>query len=145
VSRAISLNSKFGDAWIYYYAMEYLQLHKKSLLVTPASSEGQQQEAEEVKEEDDEDDELGDAYITSSGPTNNGDSSAVPTVPAVAALGVAPLQGDVLAAIAEQCAAAQPNSGELWCSVSKETKLRRKDVREVLKIAAGRVLDLTIE
>jgi len=126
LSRAISLNAKFGDAWIHFYALEYLQLHGKALLVAP--------EAGEAKEEEDDEDELGDAYI-----------EAGEAAPAAAAALAVPQQGDVLAALADQCAAAQPNKGELWCSVSKETQLRRKDVREVLKTAAGRVLGLTIE
>lgn len=41
--------------------------------------------------------------------------------------------------------AAAPNRGELWCSVSKETQLRRKDVPTILKAAVGRVLKTNID
>ena len=40
---------------------------------------------------------------------------------------------------------AAPNRGELWCSVSKETQLRRKDVPTILKAAVGKVLKMNIE
>ena len=176
IPRAISLNPKFGDSWIYFYALEYVQLHKRALIVetgatgagagvSEAGSEsGKGSEGTAVatanEEDEDDDDELGDAYINIPAPSGSSTSATVAgdgaTSAATASEGpggagigsglVVPADSkDVLAVISEKCATASPNRGELWCSVSKETKLRRKDIPTILKAAVSRVLRLNIE
>ena len=95
-NRAISLNPKLGDAWIYYYAMEYIQIHKKAMMLSnhhQAAGEESKSESTQAaaaragdsapdlavtQDEDDDDDDLGDAYIISSSSSAiNGTASSI--------------------------------------------------------------------
>jgi tetratricopeptide (TPR) repeat protein len=152
LNRAISLNPKLGDAWIYYYALEYLQENKRAIITDKSDStqsvNGEMEfsvdggaiapplppAASSEEGEVDDDDELGDAFI--GGNLISAESELLG--------GTNGSSENILELIANKCASIQPNCGELWCSVSKETQLRRRSVQVILKTAAGRVLGVTI-
>ena len=91
IHRAISLNPKLGDAWIYYYAMEYIQMHKKAMMLSnrivdesqaesaqTAAGDSSVTEIAAAQDEDDDDDDLGDAFIiSSSSSATNGTASSI--------------------------------------------------------------------
>lgn len=187
-NRAVALNGKLGDAWVYYYALEYVQTYKKVLLTEKhrvkridkvdssnfvtgiynsgsdfsaietmvTKDETHDDDGEEEDDDDIEEEELG---------KQDGDVT-VKKEPGVAVEGEATIasgtngktaqtvDGDngadtgglsILRTLEKKCMEAAPNTGELWCSMSKETKLRRQPIGDILRTVAERTLGFSVQ
>lgn len=160
--RATAIAPRLGDAWVYWYALEYtLLIRKRPGALQPSNratssqvevadgNEGSQEAVAtdfqfEVEGEDD-DDEFDEIVPTKGVPYSNSTTSIESkddrdVVGTTATVTFSEIQ--VLQEIERRCRMAQPNTGEMWTSVSKETAWRRSDYATILRECVRRVLQL---
>jgi len=137
--RAIGLNGRLGDAWVYYFVFEYIQTYKYELIgqlrkddKNGGEGEGEGGEVVNMDGVDEENDDEEEGEITSTTQSKQ---------PVAAAEGLA----EHLIAIIQKCKEAEPNTGELWCTIAKETEWRRKDAGIILIEIVQRVLGFPIK
>ena len=111
--RAVALDAKLGDAWAFLYAFELRQgaVSASASTSTSGSASGS---------------------ASAAGPGDAEDSS-IPVGSTSAAT--------LLESVAHRCAAAEPNRGELWCQVAKDTKNRHTDIGTLLKLVVASIID----
>lgn len=156
--RALALNPRLGDGWCYYFAMEYVHMYKSQLITAGvlgrggASSLGAAAAAAEAAEgrglsdkdklqqfggldsvdDAEEDEQSGGSLALSSSSANGGANSNVS--------GTDTVEDSILDLIERKVQEITPNQGELWCSVTKETKNRRLPPAAALRVVAERIL-----
>lgn len=162
-NRAVTLNPRLGDAWIYYFAFEYVQnfrdelvqegrvLRASEILQQSAVPGAQGEVAMDGVDQDDEDNnnDDNDAAVEGSDlgrpksdpvPSNSSSSSAM-----MVADDDSSFKQIALKTLIQRCVESQPNQGELWCSIAKQTHMRRKDVSIILVAAAEQVLGFSFK
>jgi pre-mRNA-processing factor 6 len=133
--RSLSMNPRFGDIYVYYFAMEYLVAYKMLLLEEGYKGrDGNEKEngneaTEDVSHNmdgvDDEDDEMEEGEGGKGKSVN--ESKEVEKDSKVNYESESNLQQ-----LINRCKENQPNQGEFWNSISKRTENRRKDIGAIL-------------
>ena len=148
-TRVIAMEPRLGDAHVYLFAFEYVHAFRAQLLtegvVKRTEGEGDQgaEDGEKIMDGiDDDDDEpepvagsssarvvrfADDAADSAGSSSNNGGVVEVEAI-------------ETLRKVVKGCVDNTPNRGELWCAVSKETDVRRKDTVSILMLITERVL-----
>ncbi len=106
--RAVALDSSLGDAWAYLYSFELKQAAISASTVASngnGKASGKDEDEEESKMDTEESKSKDSNQIQETGPL----------------------------LVERRCLAADPNRGELWCSVAKHTAYRRLDKITILK------------
>eukprot|EP01038_Epipyxis_sp_PR26KG_P008362 gene8362-11314_t len=137
--RAVSLSPRLGDGWAYYYTLELSQENKRLIdsnnsdnIVMDISSTSNDANNNnnltvDIEDGDDALEMTNDTMTTSNNDTLNLSNGEKMT--------------DI---ICQRCVGAQPNRGELWCSIAKETKMRHADITTILKTIAERLLSKNV-
>lgn len=156
-NRAVTLNPRLGDAWIYYFAFEYVQSFRDELvqegrvlraaeILQQSTVPGAQGEvAMDGVDQDDEDNHDDNNNEVERKPQ----SDPLPSCSSSSAMVVATDEnGDkqmALKALIQRCVESQPNQGELWCGIAKQTHMRRKDVSIILVAATEQILGFSLK
>jgi len=159
--RAIGLNPRLGDAWVYYYAFEYIQTYKYQLIAegiykrndtdnannamntanNPNSSENLN-DALNMDGVDDDNDEEEEGEVSQSKEGTAEQKATEMIINTEAANDDLPAN---LQSLLMRCKEAEPNTGELWCRIAKETEWRRHDAGKILLEIVERTLGFPIK
>ncbi len=156
--RALAVNSRQGDVYVFYYACVYVRAHKQALVnagsQAAAAAEGEDvlhyQEvlrAVEAPKEDllimegvDDDDEQQQPVAVAVAAGDDAAAAAAAEASPALVKAAAPMLDTLLTSLRQRCETSEPNSGELWCSLTKQTQLRRKSVQTKLIACVQQVL-----
>jgi pre-mRNA-processing factor 6 len=125
-TRVTASSPQLGDGWVFLFAFEFVDTFKERLVREGVQGEKQAIDCgglDAIDGDDEKDDNCD--------PTKENEQDA-------SLVSFDRVEG--LRRIAMDCETAQPNSGELWCSIAKDTYLRRKSVREILIMTTEAVL-----
>ncbi len=147
--RSLSINPKLGDTYIYYFAMEYVIAYKLLLLeegndhglLPEKEGEEDKHDMDGVDEDDEEDDVEKDRAVKS----EEGNSDSSMTIDGDLQRKVNVESENNLHALIKRVNDIQPNQGEVWCSLAKQTVNRRKEPGEILLLAVEQYLKFPLK
>jgi tetratricopeptide (TPR) repeat protein len=132
--RALAINSRFGDVYIYYFAMMYVITYKV-LLLEEGNQQLQDKEENDIHQMDGIDDD--DEDVENAKEKGEGLSEITENVDGESE--------KKLHEIVKRCVEAEPNQGELWCSFIKQTVNRRKPFGTLLLLSVENCLNLPLK
>jgi pre-mRNA-processing factor 6 len=134
--RALAINSRFGDVYIYYFAMMYVITYKVLLLEegNPQVPDNEESDVHQMDGIDDDDEDV-------ENPKEKGVEEGLSE-------NTQRVDGESekkLHEIVKRCVEAEPNQGELWCAFTKQTSNRRKDIGTLLLLSVENYLKLALK